>query len=310
MVGAGVIGLTVAYELAAVGCRVTIVADHDASESVSGVAGALWFPYQIDSGAATQRSLTSSISRFHALSREPQSGVELRTGVLVEREPIRDRSWMAVITDHRPAEPAELPAGAPDGHRLTLPLIDTQRYLRWLARAGESQGVVRSRSTVQTLDELAPECDVVVVAAGLRSGELLGDDDSLYPVRGQVVRLANPGLRDWVVDEDNPAGLTYVFPRADDIVCGGTAEEGVFDLTWDSDIEQAILRRAIALVPDLANLPVVSRAVGLRPARPTVRLELLADRSVPVVTCYGHGGAGVSDSWGSAAAVRKIIASL
>ena len=38
------------------------------------------------------------------------------------------------------------------------------------------------------------------------------------PVQGQVVRLADPGLTGWVLDEDNPAGLTYVVPRGDDVV--------------------------------------------------------------------------------------------
>ena len=57
-------------------------------------------------------------------------------------------------------------------------------------------------------------------------------------------------------------------------------------------------------MPALAGAPVVSRGVGLRPARPAVRLE----RDGGVVHCYGHGGAGVTLSWGCAEDVVALIA--
>jgi D-amino-acid oxidase len=41
---------------------------------------------------------------------------------------------------------------------------------------------------------------------------------------------------------------------------------------------------------------VLRHKVGLRPVRPAVRVEREGD----VVHCYGHGGAGVTLSWGSA----------
>jgi D-amino-acid oxidase len=46
----------------------------------------------------------------------------------------------------------------------------------------------------------------VVIAAGIRGGELLGGDNRVYPIRGQIVRLANPGFIEWITDEDNPDG--------------------------------------------------------------------------------------------------------
>ena len=75
-----------------------------------------------------------------------------------------------------------------------------------------------------------------------------------------------------------------------------------------------MLDRAVALVPGLRGAEVLGHRVGLRPARPAVRLE-----SVPhydgepggVVHCYGHGGAGVTLSWGCAddvlAAVERLL---
>ena len=148
--------------------------------------------------------------------------------------------------------------------------------------------------------------DVIVLAAGLRSADLVGDPD-VYPVRGQIVRLSNPGLTRWLLDDGDPEALTYVVPRFDDVVCGGTAEPGQLDLTPDPDVEAAILARARALEPALAGARVTGRAVGLRPARTVVRLEAEVRDGRRIVHCYGHGGAGVTLSWGCADDVVGLV---
>ena len=177
------------------------------------------------------------------------------------------------------------------------------RYLPWLAGKCRAAGVELVRYSVDRLTDLPG--DVVVLAAGLRSGALVGDGAAV-PVQGQVVRLANPGLRDWVLDEDNPAGLTYVVPRDEDVVCGGTAVAGATGVGPDPAVEAAILRRVRALVPALRDAAVTSRAVGLRPGRPTVRLDRTETGGRPLICCYGHGGAGVTLSWGCAADVVAL----
>lgn len=47
--------------------------------------------------------------------------------------------------------------------------------------------------------------------------------------------------------------------------------------------------------------------VGLRPERPSVRVEAERLGSALVVHDYGHGGNGVSLSWGCAARVRELV---
>jgi D-amino-acid oxidase len=184
-------------------------------------------------------------------------------------------------------------------------VVDTGRYLPWLLDACRAAGVAVTTATVQRVGDVPG--DVVVVAAGLRSGALLGDD-TLVPVQGQVVRLADPGLTGWVLDEEHPGGLTYVVPRGSDVVCGGTDVEGATGTEPDPAVEAAVLARARALVPALRDAPVLSRAVGLRPGRPTVRLDRTLVDGRPVVACYGHGGAGVTLSWGCAADVVALVA--
>lgn len=302
VVGAGVIGLSIAHELAVDGHAVTVLADRTAIESVSAVAAAVWFPYRSESSPSVGTWLARARVRFAELAGDDATGVDLREGTVVERRPDADRSWTASLPDYREAAPGELPVGAVAGVRAVVPVITVSRYLPWLRGRCEELGVHFVGRRVASVDELAAGADLVVVAAGMRSGDLL-DDTSMYPVRGQVVRLANPGITAWIIDEDNPDGLTYVVPRRDDIVCGGVAQVGSWDSDPDPETESAILRRTAALVPALAGLPVVSRGVGLRPARDTVRLERVRGRAVPVIACYGHGGAGVTLSWGCAEAV-------
>jgi D-amino-acid oxidase len=121
-----------------------------------------------------------------------------------------------------------------------------------------------------------------------------------------VVRVSNPGLDRWLIDDDHPDGLTYVVPRDTDVVLGGTADRGAEDPEPDPAVEAGILARARALVPALRDAEVVSRAVGLRPVRPSVRLERADAGGRTVVHCYGHGGAGVTLSWGCAAEVVAL----
>jgi D-amino-acid oxidase len=303
VVGGGVIGLTCALELARDGRRVTVLTADPAKETTSAVAAALWFPYRAAPADAVLRWAAASLAAFTALADDPATGVSLRPGTVVHRTPEPDLWWAPAVTGHRPATGDELPPGVPAGTRCVLPVVDMDRYLPWLQDACTAAGVELVRQRVEHLAEVPGE--VVVLAAGLGSGPLVGDDSGIA-VQGQVVRLADPGLTGWLLDEDNPAGLTYVVPRGDDVVCGGTAVEGATGIRPDPVVERAVLDRAEALVPQLAGAQVLSRAVGLRPGRPTVRLDRTLVEGRPVVSCYGHGGAGVTLSWGCARDVAAL----
>lgn len=59
--------------------------------------------------------------------------------------------------------------------------------------------------------------------------------------------------------------------------------------------------RVTGALPDLAPERIVRRLVGLRPFRPMgVRLEVEAVGRTTLIHHYGHGGSGVTLSWGTA----------
>src|SRR6476469_2178255 len=248
VVGGGVIGLTCALELARAGHAVRVLTADPVERTTSAVAAALWFPYHAAPLDAVLRWAATTLGVLTELAADPATGVLLLPGTVVSRSPEPDLWWAPAVPGHRPATPDELPPGVPAGTRCTLPVADMGRYLAWLLAACRTAGVDVESVRIERLDDVPG--DVVVVAAGLASGPLLGDESGL-PVQGQVVRLADPGLDGWLLDEDNPAGLTYVVPRGGDVVCGGTAVVGASGVEPDPAVEEAVLDRVCALVPAL-----------------------------------------------------------
>lgn len=303
VIGAGVVGLSCAHELAVAGYRVTVVADHRPADTVSAVAAAIWEPYDVQPAETALEWSMTALERFADIAGDPSSGVVLRAGTVVNRGAPPDIWWTANIPT-RPAEADETPAGAVGGTVCTVPVIVMPRYLRWLETRCVEAGVQFSWRRVESLDDVDGD-GPIVVACGLRSGELTGDE-TLVPGRGQIVRLANPGLTHWYFDDDNPRGMTYVIPRLDDVVCGGTNDHGSVSMTPDPAVTESLIARAVSVEPRLAGAQVLESLVGLRPTRPTVRVERL-DYARPTIASYGHGGAGVTTSWGTAAAVVDLV---
>jgi D-amino-acid oxidase len=200
-----------------------------------------------------------------------------------------------------------LPAGYADGYQLSVPVIDMAVHLTWLQDRLAALGV---RIRHGQLDQLVFDgADALVNCTGLGARDLV-EDRTLVPVRGQVIVLEQFGLTEWLLAQDDPQRLNYIVPRTDTVLVGGTAEDGDEDLTVRPDTAAAILRRCAELVPGLGSARVLAHRVGLRPGRPSVRLETEFTEQGPVVHCYGHGGAGVTLSYGCAAEVVTRIAEL
>jgi D-amino-acid oxidase len=306
VVGCGVIGLTAGVLMREMGLDVRIVTAALPLQTTSSVAAALWLPYKAypEDRVLTWGSRTFEV--FEDLSRVPESGVRMRQGVEIWREPVPDPWWASAVPGVRRCTDDALPPGYTDGHAFVAPVIEMPVYLGYLLdRFLGSGGRVEHRA-VSSLEE-AGEGGVVVNCAGLGARELVGDP-SMEPIRGQIVRVRNPGLERFVLDEDNPEGVTYVIPRSQDCILGGTAEEGEWDTEPVPETAAAILRRCAELEPRLAGAKVLEHKVGLRPGRPEIRLEIEdVAQSPPRVHNYGHGGSGVTLSWGCAEETLRLV---
>jgi D-amino-acid oxidase len=306
VVGCGVIGLTAALRMREASLDVRIVTAALPFETTSGVAAALWYPYKAYPEDRVLSWGSETFEVFVELSRVPGSGVRMREGVELWREPVPDPWWASAVPDVRRCTKDELPPGYSDGHIFVAPVIEMPIYLRYLLDRFVGAGGNVEHRFVSSLED-AGDGHVIVNCAGLGARELVGDP-SMEPIRGQIVRVRNPGLERFVLDEGNPEGVTYVIPRSEDCILGGTAEEGEWDTEPDPEIAAGILRRCTTLEPRLAEAEVLEHKAGLRPGRPEIRLEREdAAQGPPRVHNYGHGGSGVTLSWGCAEETLRLV---
>jgi len=307
VIGCGVIGLSTAVLLRESGFDAHIRTAAMPHETTSSVAAAIWYPYR---AYPEDRVLAWGGRTFEVLVRlakDPKTGVVMREGFELHREPAPDPWWMDAVPDVRRCERDELPPGYEDGHAFTVPVIEMPVYLGYLLDRYIAAGGSVEERHVSSLEEVANEYRAVVNCAGIGARELAGDS-GVVPIRGQVVRVRNPGIERFILDEDGPEGVTYIVPRSEDCILGGTAQEGDWNTAPDQATADAILRRCARLEPRLAETEVLEHRVGLRPGRPEVRLEMEdPDDGTPCVHDYGHGGSGVTLSWGCAEEALGLV---
>lgn len=309
VLGAGVIGLTTAVRLAEADLTVLVRAREEPSATTSYAAGAIWGPYLAEH-PSLERWSREGLTAFERLATDATSGVRLVRGVEASRTPIRPPAWAAGVADFELCPAAALPDGFTSGWRYTLPVIDMPAYLDYLTARLQAAGGKLVIEPVDALPDASRDAAVVVNCTGLGARRLVPDGD-LTPVRGQLVVVENPGIDEFFAEHaDDPRDLTYYLPHGDHVILGGTAEVGRGDVVPDPAVAEAIRHRCGQIVPALGEAKVREHRVGVRPTRASVRLEHVRTGWGDVVHNYGHGGAGVSISWGCAADVLAVVARL
>ena len=303
VVGAGVSGLSCAVRLLEAGHEVEVISDRFSPDTVSDIAAAIWYPFLT---APAERADGWGIATYAELERlsehEPQSGVRMRDGREYLRQAVDPPEWSEDIAAFRILDDSEIPEGYVFGWQFRAPVIEMQLYMPWLRSRVEALGGSFVQSFVEDLNEVSGE--VVVNCVGLGARELCGDEE-VRPARGQVIFIdQDPGIGHF---DQQPETLTYTIPRSDVTVLGGTAQVDDWGMDIRAEDDDLILSKVEALWPELDRSRIIGGAVGLRPSRSEVRLEVEYIGERRVVHNYGHGGAGVTLSWGCAEEVANLV---
>lgn len=315
VIGAGVSGLSSALALLDAGLRVHLYAASPPHRTTSAAAGALWAAHLVGQDERVTPWALATLDRFKALEAEPGAGISELDGLAAalssQAEP---PDYAAAMPGLEAADAATLPAGFAGGWRFRAPVITMAVYLDYLLdQVIGHGGLVQLGPAFANLAEACAQttAPVIVNCSGIGASKLAADPQ-LTPVRGQVVVVANPGLTDFFIGERAvPGEITYLFPHGPTVLLGGTELVGDGRTEPDPGTAERIVRQCAEIEPRLATAPVLAHLVGLRPVRPRVRLEreALADGR-HVVHNYGHGGAGVTLSWGCALSVKDEVSAV
>ena len=228
--------------------NITIYAKNLPPDTTSNVAGAWWYPSSVfDPENATakfteQFRLACQISHraFQTLVGQEYGVRWAETYELIRHEASLQRELLGGAQLYPQTEihrGAESYFGFPYTRQFTSMIIEPHTYLRALLRDFYIAGgkvVVKEFKTREEVARLREK--VVFNCTGLGARELF-KDEKLIPVRGQLeVLLPQPE-----VDYCYLAGGSYMFPRRDGIILGGTWDHDDWNLNPDPETTTAIL---------------------------------------------------------------------
>ncbi|XP_017555411.1 D-aspartate oxidase-like [Pygocentrus nattereri] len=311
VVGAGVIGLSTAVCLAKAlpYCSVKILAEKFSPDTTSdGAAGILLPEVFPDIPLERQRYwFKETFDHLQALVESPEApeaGVYLSSGYHVFKDVPADPKpyWSDYVFGFRFMTDREMKRfpNHKFGQAFTSIKCECPSYLPWLEKRFRETGGQIKCEKVTDLQQLIPHYDVIMNCSGVWSHQLVGDQ-GVYPVRGQILKLHATWLKNFIRDGD---GKTYVYPGINYVTIGGTRQKDDWRLELDKGDSEMMMEHCSQLEPSLKKAQVLEEWVGLRPGRKNPRVERewlqAQDRQLLLVHNYGHGGCGISLSWGSA----------
>jgi len=305
ILGAGVIGLSSAIRLREAGWDVEIWAKSIPPETTSNVAAAIWYPYHAGPVEKVREWGLRTLQELLLLSQLPDSGVFLSRGRKVFHRPMGDPWWKDHVPEFRRLRDREMYGGESGGYEFQTPVACMDRYLDYLLNRFESSGGRIVLKYLSSLSELPIQSALVVNCTGLGARELFNDHE-LYPIRGEVVAIESLSQDDFFLDTDHPDGILYIIPREHDCILGGTSVKGEESLLPSVETATDFVNRCAGVRPEIKGKRWLSHRVGLRPGRHQICLERVETARGPVIHNYGHGGSGVTLSWGAADEVLAL----
>lgn len=326
VIGAGVIGSSTSLRLLqsyGEQCEVTLIAEKFSPDTTSDVATAIVLPFDvvpsstgdsIDGSGNLEDWLKSTIEYVSSLYHSPEGGkmgIALVHGVVASNVEMAGEPWWSRYAygykDVTPEEQARLlvPPGFKTVKSFGAFVLDCRIYLPKILEKFRGLGGKTAQRKVSSLSELKADYDIVINCTGLGAASLV-PDESVYPVRGDLVSVHAPWIKEFFIyHTDN--GIVSAVPRAEDVLLGTTAIPTTFDDFQSSPkTVESIMKNCTAAMPNLACAKILTPLVGMRPMRSKVRLECDPSDNT-VIHCYGHGSKGVCYHWGSAMEVDSLV---
>lgn len=339
VIGGGVIGLSIAWELARRGRRVRLLERGELGREASW-AGAGMLPVAPASASDPLEQLTALSVRLHPqwarqlldttgidngyrvcgalyVARSAGERASLRAWQRSQQQQGLEADWLGAdeVARLEPQLTAVLGACRLPGEAQ----LRNPRHLRALAAACQSAGVeLLEHCEVRTLDPVSGRLrtsdrlmspEQVCVTAGPWSRTLLADAPwklDVFPVRGQMVLFRTPEpLLSHTINE----GPRYLVPRDDGrLLAGSTEEEVGFDKSTTEGAIGELGELARGLLPALANAEVERTWAGLRPASFDGFPYLgRAPESRSVFVATGHFRSGLTWSTGTATLMAQLM---
>lgn len=255
VVGAGIIGLTTALELARAGRSVCVLERGLAGREASWAAGGILSPLPPSDPVPEFRDLLDeSLELFpdYCAALQEQTGIDpefWRCGATMQEE--QGERWYPDIAQVR--NPRLLKALVAALERANVPLLEQTAVLGWQKENNRLTGVLTASGVIA--------CQQAVLAAGAWSSRYV--QFPVRPVKGQMLMLkATPGLLDHIKIDSQ----AYVVPRRDGrVLVGSTLEEAGFDVAPTPQAKSYLMDCAVRLWPLAKDMEIESHWAGLRP---------------------------------------------
>jgi D-amino-acid oxidase len=328
IIGAGVMGLTTGIKLLKAGYHVIQIAENFSPQTTSDAASASFHPY-IKPDPLLFSCILESWDEYRTLKKEIPSIIKEKNFRELHSDPSSfeaygpvTKSFLENLEGFKVLKKEELPMGYELGFTYKTLAIDTALFIPYLNKKFLELGGIQKKKKILSLDELIDTDGLVINCTGVGAKDLVKDAD-LVPVRGQAHLLAKtPEIQEITLaiikagDSSHPDHAIIV-PRANDIYVAGTSQINDMQSAPREKDQEKIINRCASLFPIIKNLKVLGSRVGFRPeillsnGSRTIRLyhEHYRNR-LHVIHNYGHAGAGISASLGSANKVLALVDSL
>ncbi|XP_011872484.1 PREDICTED: D-aspartate oxidase [Vollenhovia emeryi] len=326
VIGAGVIGVTSAFAVKSSfpSYDVKIFADVFSPDTTGDGSAGLWGPFLLSDTPAEDISRWAG-STHKWLEQLWKAGLSSETGVSLlpvtrvnsDYEDGAEPFWAKLVYGFQKISDQQLQrlneehkSNYRQGWHFITYTAEPVLLLPWLMEKFVALGGKVERRNIKMLHQLAEEgYDLIINCSGLGARELVADK-AMTPIRGQVYRVKAPWAMHCILVDDD--ACNYIIPNIHSVVIGGTHQEGDFDRSVREEDSKHIYDGCCRIMPSLKASEIMRAWVGLRPGRPRVRLECESlsspmGKEFKVIHNYGHGGSGVTLSWGCAMDVVEMI---